>query len=82
MTLEEIRELIKQGYHTLDEIKRISRAGMGPCQGKTCAPIIQREIERLTGKKVGEQPLPTTRPPLRGIKLGVLAAAGGDKHED
>ena len=33
VTLKEIRELIKDGYVTFDEIKRITRAGMGPCQG-------------------------------------------------
>ena len=26
-----------KGYQTVDEIKRISRCGMGPCQGRTCA---------------------------------------------
>ncbi|HON43695.1 MAG TPA: (2Fe-2S)-binding protein, partial [Bacillota bacterium] len=40
ITLSEIRDLIAQGYHTIDEIKRVSRAGMGPCQGRTCRQLI------------------------------------------
>ena len=40
VTLSEVRELIQQGYTTLEEIKRVARCGMGPCQGKTCGPLI------------------------------------------
>ena len=31
VTLGEIREYIRKGYQTIEEIKRISRCGMGPC---------------------------------------------------
>ncbi|KUK14661.1 MAG: (2Fe-2S)-binding protein [Synergistetes bacterium] len=78
VTLEEIRELIKRGYTTVDEIKRITRAGMGPCQGRTCRDLIIREIARLTGKRVEEIPMPTFRPPIKPIKLGVLAESEDD----
>ena len=44
VTLKEIRDLIAQGYVTYDEIKRITRIGMGPCQGKTCGQLVLREI--------------------------------------
>lgn len=79
VTLKEIRELIKKGYTTVDEIKRITRAGMGPCQGRTCRDLIIREIARLTGKRVEEIPMPTFRPPIKPIKLGVLAESDGDE---
>lgn len=78
LTLGEIREMIKEGFTTLDEIKRISRAGMGPCQGKTCSQIIAREIAAITGKKMDEILLPTHRPPVAGVKLGELV---GEHHE-
>lgn len=80
VTLGEIRELIKRGYTTVDEIKRITRAGMGPCQGRTCRDLIIREIARLTGKRVEEIPMPTFRPPIKPIKLGVLAESDGDER--
>ncbi|MCS7233761.1 MAG: (2Fe-2S)-binding protein [Synergistetes bacterium] len=80
VTLGEIRELIKKGYATVDEIKRITRAGMGPCQGRTCRDLIIREIVRLTGKRIDEVPMPTFRPPIKPIKLGVLAQ-GEDEGE-
>ncbi|WP_129408235.1 (2Fe-2S)-binding protein [Marinitoga lauensis] len=67
ITLKEIRDLIKEGFTTVEEIKRVSRAGMGPCQGKTCGPIIAREISRITGKPIEEVYKPHNRPPFGGI---------------
>lgn len=79
VTLGQVRELIRQGYRTLDEIKRISRAGMGPCQGRTCRQLIMQEIAAATGVKMAEQRMSTFRPPAKPIKLGALL--GGDDHE-
>ncbi|MFA5537478.1 MAG: (2Fe-2S)-binding protein [Bacillota bacterium] len=79
LTLGEIRQLIAQGFHTLDEIKRISRAGMGQCQGRTCRALIAAEIAKATGKSMEEIMMPTFRPPTIGVKLGVLA--GGGDHD-
>ena len=67
VTLGEVRELIQQGYTTLEEIKRVARCGMGPCQGKTCGPLIAREIARMTGKPMEEIVPAKSRPPFGGI---------------
>lgn len=79
ITLGEIRELIRKGYQSLDEIKRISRAGMGPCQGRTCRQLIMQELASATGKKMSELKMSTFRPPTKPIKLGALV--GGDDYE-
>lgn len=79
ITLGEIREYIRKGYHSLDEIKRISRAGMGPCQGRTCRQLIMQELAAATGKKLPELKMSTFRPPAKPIKLGALV--GGDDNE-
>lgn len=76
ITLGEIRQLISQGMHTIDEIKRINRAGMGQCQGRTCRMLIAGEIAKATGKPLAEILMPSFRPPAKGVKLGILA--GGD----
>ena len=73
VTLEEIRELIKKGATTPDEIKRLSRCGMGPCQGSTCRSLVLREVAMATGKSIDEIPMTTFRPPSRPIKLGTIA---------
>lgn len=37
---EEILQAIRDGHHTVDSIKKATRAGMGACQGRTCGKII------------------------------------------
>lgn len=41
LTREDILKCIQDGYRTIDEIKRVTRAGMGPCQG-TYLPDVDR----------------------------------------
>ncbi|BBB93000.1 MAG TPA: (2Fe-2S)-binding protein [Methylomusa anaerophila] len=79
ITLAEIRAAIEDGKHSIDEIKRTCRCGMGPCQGRNCIPLIVEEIARQLNKPVGEVELPTFRPPASPIKLGVLA--GGAEND-
>ncbi len=81
VTLKQIRELIAEGYVTYDEIKRITRSGMGPCQGKTCGQMIMREIAVATGQNLKDIKFQTTRPPVVGVKLGLIAEEGR-KHEE
>jgi BFD-like [2Fe-2S] binding domain. len=71
--LEEIRAWIDKGYHSFDELKRILRVGMGPCQGRGCKDIILRELSRATGKPLEEIGQGTVRPPVKPIKLGLCA---------
>jgi bacterioferritin-associated ferredoxin len=78
VTLGEIREWINKGYDTFDELKRVLRVGMGPCQGRGCREIILKEIGRATGKGPNEIPTGTFRPPVKPVKLGILAE-GGDR---
>jgi NAD(P)H-nitrite reductase large subunit len=78
ITLGELRELIKKGFTTLDEIKRISRLGMGPCRGNTCLELAAREISKMTGKPMSEIMMPTNRPPFTGIKLEELEGGKDD----
>lgn len=73
VSLKQIRDCIREGHTTFDEIKRLTRAGMGPCSGRTCRLIIQREIESLTGTKTGGQPLPSMRAPSTPIRMELLA---------
>lgn len=76
LTLEDVRALIQAGYTTLDEIKRISRAGMGPCQGRTCSQLILREIASYTGRSIAELDVCVSRPPVSGIKIKQILNGG------
>jgi bacterioferritin-associated ferredoxin len=73
ITEQEILDVIKKGYTSLDEIKRILRCGMGHCQGRSCLRIIARILNENTGKPVSKMKFPTSRPPLKPIPIKILA---------
>jgi len=79
ISLEEIREVIAQGYTDFNEIKRKLRVGMGPCQGRTCRPLILREISKATCRAIEDIDLTTFRPPTKPIKISTIV---GDKNEE
>ena len=79
VTQEEIEELIDSGITDIELIKRITRIGMGPCQGRTCLPLVAGILARKTGKRVEDIELPATRIPICPVHLGVLA--GGEDEE-
>ena len=75
LTRERIRECIEQGCRTIDEIKRLTRAGMGPCQGRTCRMLIAQELSNYYHIPMEEVMMPSFRPPVKPIPMGVLADA-------
>ncbi len=68
----EIRALIRQGIRDFNEIKTITRAGMGSCGAKTCASIIKRIFreEGIPDEEVTDQ---TKRPLFMEVPLGTFA---------
>lgn len=73
ITKEEILESIDQGYTTLEELKRVLRCTMGPCQGRTCIPLIARLVAEKTGKSVADVSRPVTRSPLQPLPVVTFA---------
>ncbi len=65
LTLDEIKSAIAAGYTDFEELKRFLRAGMGPCGGRTCLPLIRKELAKHLGVSVEEVCLPTKRPPTQ-----------------
>ncbi len=78
VTVEDIEALIDSGITDIEEIKRLLRVGMGPCQGRTCIPIVISILARKTGRKPEEIPLPKARVPIRPVRVEVLVG-GGDE---
>lgn len=71
--IDEIRKWIAAGYTEFDELKRMLRVGMGPCQGRGCRDIILRELAKATGRNVADITPGTIRPPVKPIKISLLA---------
>ncbi|MBW6464595.1 MAG: (2Fe-2S)-binding protein [Dethiobacteria bacterium] len=78
LSVEEIRDWIDKGYRSFDEIKRISRIGMGACQGRTCRRHLVMELARASGKDPSEIDLATFRPPTKPINFGAIAGVDQD----
>ena len=55
-------------------LKLATRAGMGLCQGRTCAPALQHLIARAAGIDPSALPMPTVRMPTRPVSAAALAA--------
>ena len=81
ITDTDIAQAIAEGFDHIETLKRYTAVLMGPCQGKVCAMNVLRAFARLTGKAVEELRVPTLRPPLRPLPLGLLAATSERPHE-
>ncbi len=72
VTAGEIRSLIRRGYRDVNEIKAVTRAGMGACGAKTCAALIRR-LFREEGIPDAEVIEGSKRPLFMEVPLGVFA---------
>ncbi|HNT76925.1 MAG TPA: FAD-dependent oxidoreductase, partial [Anaerolineae bacterium] len=72
VTAGEIRALIRKGYRDMNEIKAVTRAGMGACGGKTCTSLILR-LFREEGVPPSDVTPNVKRPLFVEAPLGVFA---------
>ncbi len=73
ITKGEIRAAIQNGMTTLNGIKRVTRAGMGLCQGQTCQRLVTRILSEELGYSVAEIEPTTARAPVRPLPLAAFA---------
>jgi len=73
----EIRRLIRQGVRDVNEIKAVTRAGMGACGSKTCANLILR-LFREEGVPLEDVTPNVKRPLFMEVPLGTFAGAKED----
>jgi NAD(P)H-nitrite reductase large subunit len=81
ITEAEIKEAIREGLLTVNEIKRFSRAGMGLCQGQTCGRLVAALVARETGQDLAHVEPGHSRPPTRPVPVRVLADRRADDQE-
>ncbi len=71
--LGQIQSAIKRsGAQTVNQVKKLTRAGMGLCQGRTCAKMVEAILVADGNLPPGIEPY-EARPPVRGIPVKVLA---------
>ncbi len=81
VTAGEIRDLIRKGYHDINEIKTVTRACMGACGAKTCAPLILR-LFREEGVPANQVIEASKRPVFIEVPLGVFAGENSGDPTD
>ena len=72
MAARNLETMLRDGPINQDQIKRLTRAGMGPCQGRRCREQVALLLAHATRTAVEKIPLPSFRPPVRPLPLNVL----------
>jgi len=73
MAARSLDTLIADGPPNPDQIKRLTRAGMGVCQGRRCRDQVAMMLAIATNGPFGSVPLATHRAPVRPLPLRILA---------
>jgi sarcosine oxidase subunit beta len=77
VTLDDVAHTIALGYGSVEEIKRYTGLGTGPCEGKECM-VHAAQLCAAAGALTARVAPFTSRPPVAPVALGLLAR-GEDK---
>jgi sarcosine oxidase subunit beta len=78
VSLEDVRDVLADGFVTVEEVKRMTGLGTGPCQGKDCMAACALLCRAAASSDSDDTRPFTARPPLTPVPLGALAAWGDD----
>jgi NAD(P)H-nitrite reductase large subunit len=80
VTLADVERAVRTGFADLEEVKRYTGFGTGPCQGKECLGAVACALARATGRPLAELAPFTSRPPLVPTELRLFAAAAAARE--
>jgi thioredoxin reductase len=72
MEARSLDTMLRDGPINQDQIKRLTRAGMGPCQSRRCREQVGLLLAQAAGTSIDRIPLPSFRPPIRPLPMNVL----------
>ena len=82
VTLGDVKHAVSLHYEDIEEVKRYTGFGTGPCQGKECHALVACALADATGRDPSTiQPF-TSRPPIVPTPLKVFARAFEDQEGD
>jgi sarcosine oxidase subunit beta len=73
VTATDVARAVATGFASLEEVKRYTGFGTGPCQGKECLRAIALAIASATARAPEEIAPFTSRPPLAPTELKLFA---------
>jgi NAD(P)H-nitrite reductase large subunit len=74
VTRGEIVAACRDGSGHIGQVKAWTRIGMGPCQGRICAPAVRALVAHATGQKEESVGYLTPRPPVKPLPAAALLA--------
>jgi len=72
MEARSLDTMLRDGPVNQDQIKRLTRAGMGPCQSRRCREQVGLLLAQAAATSIDRIPLPSFRPPIRPLPMNVL----------
>jgi thioredoxin reductase len=73
MQARSLSSLLRDGPVNQDQIKRLTRSGMGQCQGRRCRDQVAMILAVESGTELAALPLATHRAPVRPLPLRIFA---------
>ncbi len=73
VTLADLEHCVARGYRDIEEVKRYTGFGTGPCQGKECLGPVATQLAQLTQVAPSTIRPFTSRPPLAPTPIKLLA---------
>jgi Pyridine nucleotide-disulphide oxidoreductase/BFD-like [2Fe-2S] binding domain len=73
VTAVALRAAVDDGAIGPDDLKRVTRCGMGPCQWRRCGAAVMRWLSGTLEVPIGRLPLPRARPPVRPVPASAFA---------
>jgi len=77
----QIRAAVADGHGDSNQVKFLTRCGMGPCQGRQCAEAVSHIVAVASGKAVQDIGHYRQRPPVNPLTLGQLAGLYSEETE-
>ena len=72
MSRRSLQTLVKDDPVNPDQVKRLTRAGMGHCQGRRCREQVSLLLAEESSTDIAEVPSMSYRPPVRPLPLKVM----------
>jgi len=77
----QIRAAVADGHRDSNQVKFLTRCGMGPCQGRQCAEAVSQIVAVASGNAVQDIGHYRQRPPVNPLTLGQLAGLYAEETE-
>jgi hypothetical protein len=82
VTLAGVEASFGDGAATMGAVKRVTRAGMGRCQGRYCAGVLADLSSRMTGLPMSENDWFAPAPPFKPIPVATAATGAATAQTD